>query len=473
MSRFPIAGDVRVARWVRTALWGLCAIVVLPAAAQPSLASLPSVVPPDSADVALNSFLDPGARKGRPEASASDSTLRLSELLRAAATANPSLQAARLRAESRRSEPAQARALPDPVVGATVFPYSVVTARGAQRSQWRAQQSIPFPGTRALRGTVAELRADAAQADADALAQTLALQIRRAYYTLYRVQEERRVIRRFQSDLRQFEDVALAQYEVGTEGQPAVLKAQIERQRLDVQVETLLAERRSALQRLARLTGRASLADDSVRVAAPAEASATRVDRPLDRRPEATALQAEIDRATQSIALARKETWPDLTIGVQYVDIAERDLTPTMNGRDALAVSLGVQVPLWRGKQKAQIEEARVERRRAQAELDAFELEVRTQIDDLRSQIDRQRSQLRLLQDRLLPKAETALDATLSAYQTGTTDFLDLLDAQRTLFQLRLQRIGVYTRLLHTTADLERAAGRATLPSPDASSTTQ
>jgi outer membrane protein TolC len=317
---------------------------------------------------------------------------------------------------------------------------------------------------------VADLRAEGAEADADALAQTLALQIRRAYYTLYRVQEEQRTIRRFQTDLRQFEEAALAQYEVGEEGQPAVLKAQIERQRLDIRLETLAAERASALQQLVRLTGERSLADDSVTVAPPSPPSPpspSSTEAPLDRRPEATALRTDIQRAETQIDVARKESWPDFTVGVQYVDIARRDLTPTMTGRDALALSIGIQVPLWRGKQKANVREAELERRRARAELDAFELEVRTRIADLQAAIQRQNNQLELLDNRLLPKAETALETTLSAYRTGSTGFLDLLDAQRTLFELQLQRIAVYTRLLQTNAELERAAGRSSLPASE------
>jgi outer membrane protein TolC len=188
---------------------------------------------------------------------------------------------------------------------------------------------------------------------------------------------------------------------------------------------------------------------------------------PLDRRPEATALRTDIQRAETQIDVARKESWPDFTVGVQYVDIARRDLTPTMTGRDALALSIGIQVPLWRGKQKANVREAELERRRARADLDAFELEVRTRIADLESAIRRQNNQLELLDNRLLPKAETALETTLSAYRTGSTGFLDLLDAQRTLFELQLQRIAVYTRLLQTNAELERAAGRSSLPASD------
>ena len=393
-------------------------------------------------------------------------TLRLDSLLAAAARRNPSLQSARLRAEARAERGDQAGALPDPTVGGTVFPFPVVTARGEQRTQWRVQQAVPFPGTRALRREVADLGAEAATADAEALEQDLALRIRRAYYTLVRVQAHERHIRRFQADLEQFEQAAISQYEVGEEGQSAVLKAQIERQRLETRLEGLAAERQSALQTLSRLTGREDLAqrNPTVTIDTRPETQTLEPDQALDRRPEAVRLRRRIEQSEREIDLAKKEQWPDVTVGAQYFDIAATDLTPTMNGRDALALSVGVTVPLWRGKQEATIQEAQIERRRAETELTDFRLEVRTRLADLQQQVERQRRQLALLDETLLPKAETALETTLSGYRTGQNDFLDLLDAERTLFQLRLQRASVYARLLTTQAEWERTAGRVGLP---------
>ena len=80
--------------------------------------------------------------------------------------------------------------------------------------------------------------------------------MKEAYYTLYRVQEQERLTRRFQDELDGFESSAAAQYEVGQGPQQAILKAQIERGRLTVQLEQLAEERASAQQRLARLVGR-------------------------------------------------------------------------------------------------------------------------------------------------------------------------------------------------------------------------
>ena len=133
-----------------------------------------------------------------------------------------------------------------------------------------------------------------------------------------------------------------------------------------------------------------------------------------------------------------------------------------MTGRDALAVSLGIKVPLWRGKLNAQVDEAQIEARRAETQLEALALDIRTQLADLQQQRQRQQRQLTLLRDTLIPQAETALEATLNAYSTGRTDFLDLLDAERTLFQLQMESEATYARFLKTTAALERTLGVTT-----------
>ncbi len=399
----------------------------------------------------------------------SDTTvLRLDALLREVEGANPSLRAARLRADALRTERAQASAWPEPTVGVAYQPYSIVTARGPQRSLWQVQQPIPVPGTRRLRGEVADLRADVASADAATVAQDLALRVKEAYYTLYLVQEQERLTRRFQDELAGFESSATAQYEVGRGPQQAILKAQIERGRLTVRLEQLAEERASAQQRLARLVGRTNTERLSgvVRVAPPDGdiLSPDPVAAALRQRPEAEALRRTQQRANREEALARKAFWPDVTVGLQYVDIQSSGLTPTMTGRDALAVSLGIKVPLWRGKLNAQVDEAQIEARRAETQLEALALDIRTQLADLQQQIQRQQRQLTLLRDTLIPQAETALEATLNAYSTGRTDFLDLLDAERTLFQLQMESEATYARFLKTTAALERTLGVASLP---------
>lgn len=407
----------------------------------------------------------------QPSHSSDGSVLHLDSLLQAAERTNPSLRAALLRAEVRALKTPQASALPDPTVQGTGHLYPIVTARGPQRSQWQVRQSIPFPGKRGLRGEVATLGAKVAEADAEALAHELALGIQTAYYELYRVQKREELIRAFEEELRQFESAASTRYEVGDGSQQAILKAQVERGRLEMRREKLRSERESAVQSLARLTGREDLRgpDQTVEVAAPSElhsGAQTKNEAAVEMRPEADALQRRIERAETETTLARRAFWPDFTAAIQYTDVRRGDLTPTMTGRDALNLSIGITIPLWRGKKQARLDEAQVERHRAEAQLDDFRLQVRTKVRDLREQLRREQRQLTLLDEQLLPQAETSLEATLSAYKAGRTDFLDLLDAERTLFQLQLDREDTHARALQTAAKLEHALGQISLDGP-------
>jgi len=392
-------------------------------------------------------------------------SLSLSTVLRAAAEHNPRLHAAELQTQSLDTRADQVQPLPDPTVSVSYFARPIVTAQGEQRSQWRVQQPIPAPGTQRLQREVAKLNADGARASGEMVEQSIAVDLYATFYTLYRIQEHIRLIERFQSDLDQFETVALAQYEAGTESQASVLKAQIDRQRLDLRLEQLRADYASASNRLATLTGQPSLDQMSLPIAqpdyldVPAEAVPTN-------RPEIEVLRSDIEKAERRTDLARKARWPSFSVGLQYFDIAETGLTPMMDGRDALAVSAGISMPLWTGSTRAKIREAEIDRRRAATDLDTFELEVRTRKAALREQLVRQYSQLRQLRETLIPKAEMTVESALSSYQTGKSGFLDLLDAQRTLFQLQQDRATLFSRYLSTHAEFRYTAGQLSLPPP-------
>ena len=398
-----------------------------------------------------------------PAASDTLQILDLPALLAELEANNPSLKAARLNAEALGTRPRQMAALPDPAFMVMVQPWPVATARGTQRTQWRVEQQVPYPGKRALRGEIAALGAEVAAFEVHTFAQDLILEVKQSYYDLYRIQEIDRLIATFQDQLRDFEEAAATRYEVGAGTQQAILKAQLERNRLDLRREQLAEQRLSVQQRLAWLLDRpdTALLGGQVRVTPPPSGLDTTrlLALALEQRPEAQALHRADLRAQRQIDLARRAFRPDFAFSLTYFDIADSDIPASADGRDALGLGLGVKVPLWRGKLRAGLEEAQVNQRRTATRVAALETTFRTQIEDLVGQHERQQRRLDLFEHALIPQAETTLEATLSAYTTGRTDFLDLLDAERTLFNLRLDQTETYARALKTTAALERALG--------------
>ena len=387
-------------------------------------------------------------------------TLSLDDLLAEVEAANPTLRAARLDAAALATRSDQV-ALPDPMLAVTAFPYPILTARGAQRSQWRVEQRLPRWGTLALRRDAADRAAEVAGYEADVLAADLALQIKQAYIALYRVQQTVALVARFQARLDAFAEAAAVRYEVGRGTQGAILQAQVERGRLEERLLALAAQRRTALETLTRLTDRPGLRLDSVALAPPriADADTALVALARRTRPELRALDAAQAQAEIATALAQRAFYPDFGLNVTYFDIADRDAPPTADGRDALALGVGVTVPLWRGALRARLDEARLREAQLAARRDALDADIETHVAELVFTAQQERATLDLYRDRLIPQAETAAASLLSAYTTGEAEFLTLLDAERTLFALRTGAEDATARLLAAIAALERAVG--------------
>ena len=100
-----------------------------------------------------------------------------------------------------------------------------------------------------------------------------------------------------------------------------------------------------------------------------------------------------------------------------------------------------------------------LDRLRLEARYEALTTRIRRTVSEQRSRLRLERQTLDLYATTLIPQAETTREATLSAYTTGRTGFLDLLDAERMLFSLRFDAEAARVRLRQAAARLERALG--------------
>jgi cobalt-zinc-cadmium efflux system outer membrane protein len=69
-------------------------------------------------------------------------------------------------------------------------------------------------------------------------------------------------------------------------------------------------------------------------------------------------------------------------------------------------------------------------------------------------------SEIDALKATVIPGAQSAFDAASEGYRQGKFGYLDVLDAQRTLFEARGQYISALATYHKAVADMERAIGR-------------
>lgn len=417
------------------------------------------VVPQDAASQAA-----PQVTPERRAAEQTDLTLLIRELR----SSNQTLVVAQKDALRLSTRSRQVSAYPDPKAMLTILPYPVFTARGKQRAQLKIEQRIPYPGKLRLSGEIADLEAQSAVLRISKEENTLLLELKLSYYELYRVQREKALIEEFQARLSAFEDVAVTKYEVGEGSQQAILKAQLERNLWSMRVLTLEQTRIEALESISRLVSRpidASELLDLPILALPrlTETIESLHARALRHRPESMILDVYGVRAETREELARKQFNPDFALSLTYFDIATSDIPLNADGRNAFAIGFSVSIPLQRDGKHARVEESKIRRQQIEEETLELEIAIRSDINSMVGRMNEDLRQLDLIEQVLLPQGEATLNASLSAYTTGQTDFLNLLDSERTLFELRIQSEEIIARYLKTVSSLEWAIGVTSL----------
>ena len=164
----------------------------------------------------------------------------------------------------------------------------------------------------------------------------------------------------------------------------------------------------------------------------------------LLRRPEFLAVDAAIESAATRIELAEKEYKPDFTVGLNYGFVGRRDdaageaFPPEGNGDDVLSLSGAINLPVWRKKLAAGVEEFVQRRLGAEEEKRDLAARIEGRIGDQSSRLPLLYDQLRLYENVLTAQAEQSLLSAESAYAAGTLSSLDLLDAERVLLNVRI-----------------------------------
>jgi len=301
---------------------------------------------------------------------------------------------------------------------------------------------FPAPGKRQAAAEIASEESQARYFDFQTAVLQSAYAVKRAYYQLHFLEEKLGVNeenRRLAADL---EHLARAQNEVGKVTLQDVLRAQIERDRLTVEIANL-KDSRAVL--LAGFKAALGLLPSDPPPPIPQRFEFTTAEVTFERVFEAAltnnttlkALEAQVRAAQASVHLAQKARLPDASLGL----MADAKMSPVLY-RPQATLSL----PLWRDKLAAQIAEARTGQAAAQARLSEEQITLAAsfaQQSFLYREADRT---LALLNDQLVPKAQQSLEVAQIGYLSGQIDFFNLSDAERTLLGFKLDRVEAATQ---------------------------
>lgn len=381
-------------------------------------------------------------------------------LIEEALARNPELLAVRESVEEARQRPAQARALPDPVLSTTYVNDGWSLSLGEREMTtlgffWT--QDLPYPGKRRLRGDMRERETAEMEQRAERARLDLVAAVRGAYHELIHAREVLELQREQEVLAVQVADVARERYAVGQGGQQDVLRAQVEVTRS----RRLRAERAAdEVGRLAELNRLRGAAPDTP-FPTPGHPEVRRLevdeealrDRVMSRSPELAAARLVLERDRLGVDLARKEGRPDFTVHGGYMN---------RGGLDGMwQVGVGLRLPLWRSKVEGGIAEAEARVRASEQRVEGVRLALWARTRERLARARATEEAATLVSRGLVLQDRQAYEAALAGYQAGRTSFASVLDALASLYRDRADELAFRSEHQRVKAELDALSLRA------------
>jgi outer membrane protein, heavy metal efflux system len=361
--------------------------------------------------------------------------LKLADLIDEALKNNPDLLASQAEIEAAGYRVPQSKALPDPMVMVSyqnegLIRYTYGMEPGAQW-MFSASQMFPYPGKRALKGSMVESDLESLKSMHEFLKRKIEARVKDYYYDLFLAYKNIDLLNDKAGLFARLEALALSRYSTGKAMQEEVLMAQTEKYMILEKEEMYKQKIKSVEAMLSAELGRKETVamgrpEDPVYQAFP-YATDEAVSIALDNSSEIKSIKKMVEAAGYKVAMAEKEYYPDFTVSTEY----SKRGGPFM---DMYSASVTINLPIFRkSKLEPAVNEARASVSQVEKELDAARLMITASVRDNISMMTSSKKLMDIYRNGLIPKNTQSVESAVSGYSTGGTEMITVITLSKNL----------------------------------------
>jgi outer membrane protein TolC len=390
--------------------------------------------------------------------------LDLSTLFNTAFELSPRIAQARAQWQAADQTAPIVSAWPDPSLQFKWFP-------GTGSYEAELMQMIPNPRESSLRGSLASNQAEIARLDYEKTVRDVLIDIKISYYELGYIARAEKIASINRDFLNQLVQESQAKYAEGSIGLSEMSAAESRAAQAEYEVG-LLTERlfseQANMRSLLGLSPGTVIGDAELPDAAPVDLDLNRLRELVKANSQELAIAGlTVDGATTNWNLAKAQNAPDFSVGLMYESMAgsampagETDPTMATSSRDNnIAVTFGVTIPIWSGKNNARTAQADAAAEASQAGLEQATNAALADTDRLYWQIVNQQRLVELYRDTLIPQALQAADLAQTWFDSGEIAFSELIEDRLVVRNFQLAGARAEADYLNSLAQLERLIG--------------
>lgn len=407
-----------------------------------------------------------------PDVTASETTVKtpdektsLQELIEYAVDNNPRVRAARLDWARVIQKYPQATSLEDPMLTYTYAIEEIETRLGPQDQAFMLSQRFPFPGKLGLKGEVVSKEVEIAKTKYDKTVRDLIVEVKKSYFELYYIDRAVSLAAQNMQVLEHFTEVSTTDYAADATALNDVVKAQS--QYAQANYDLLLLKEMSEVEttRLNTLLDRDP--DDPMGeleepVIKELTFSIEELYKMVLKNEELRIAEFEVEKDDLEKSLSKYTYYPNFNLGLNYSVI---DDVPVPNvadsGQDAVAVTFGINIPLWFGKNRAAVEEAELKREASSEKKDAIKNEMLNKTKRYYFMLTNSERLVMLYAESLVPQAQRSMEIAETWYESGEGSLSGLLETQTIFYNFQIAYFRSVADYLKALAELEKLTGRS------------
>ncbi len=385
--------------------------------------------------------------------------LSLQEAVKRALESNPDLKVFKTEVKAREARTFQENLLPNPGL---MVEFGNMAGSGPYGGLKSAEatigigQLIELGGKRSKRVEIAALQSDLALWQYEIKRLEIVTRVRSLFLRVLTAQKKLNLDRKRIKLARTFKSNVDILVRGGRLSTAETVRAQVELSKRELDLRQTLREFNTAARLLSAMWGTDTVSFkqvDGVLQNSVAIPSANRLRQALKESPLLIRQNTVIKRRQVKIALADAQAIPDPMFTIAYRRFNE-------NGAQALVAGLGIPIPIFDRNQGGR-EEARYRAQQSEQQLQSLQTRMGTEINNRLEIVNSLTSEIKTIRDIIIPQAQKAYGIIMQNYRLGKYSLIDVLDAQRQLFNAEERYLEALAGVNSQVIELEGLLGRS------------
>ena len=375
--------------------------------------------------------------------------LTLAAALQSALENHPGLSASQREIDAAEGARTQAAAYQNPTLSVEVEG----VRRDNRTTTVTLSQPLELGGKRAARLVAADRAIDVARAQLGSKQAELHASVTAAFFAALLSQERVQLAQTSLDLARAGSQTAGKRVIAGKVSPVEEIRAKVAEANVRLELIQAQGERQTSLQALRALTAGSVDIDvlDGNALALPVLPAQGAMEERIAQAPALRQAHLEVQRLAALARLENAKRVPDITLSAGLQRAQDQ-------GRNQVLIGISVPLPLL-DTHRGSISEALSRQYQAEDEARAVELRLRTDVAAARQRHATAWAEVAALQAEILPGAQSAFDAARKGFELGKFNYLDALDAQRSLLQARAQYLRSVADVHRAATDLDRLLG--------------